>query len=204
MRIRRAVSDDLPALRVLIEMSVRGLQATDYTPPQIEGALASVYGVDSRLIADGTYFAVERAPGETVGPPREGVQGEAREAEQGTGRADGESAIIGCGGWSRWRTLFGGDHFGGREDVVLDPHHDAAKIRAFFVHPAWARRGIGRMILDACERAAREAGYSALEMGATLTGVPFYQAMGYTTVEALEVPLANGASLPIVRMRKRC
>ncbi|MGH9727780.1 MAG: GNAT family N-acetyltransferase [Candidatus Acidiferrales bacterium] len=89
-----------------------------------------------------------------------------------------------------------------REDALLDPARDAAKIRAFFIHPAWARRGIGGMILEACESAANSAGFTRFEMGATLTGVPFYRAKGYAELEHLEVPLADGISFPIVRMSK--
>ncbi len=179
LRLRKAVPDDIPRLKEVIEASVRGLQARDYSPAQIEGALASVYGVDSQLIADGTYFAVEAG-------------------EPGTK----ESAIVACGGWSKRKTLYGGDQFSGREDSLLDPSRDAAKIRAFFVHPDWARRGIGTMILEACEKAAIAAGFTRLEMGATLSGVPFYRAMGYAEVEKQWAPLGNGESLPIVKMAK--
>ena len=111
--------------------------------------------------------------------------------------------IVGCGGWSKRKTLYGGDQWTGREAALLDPQHDAAKIRAFFIHPSWARRGIGTMILEACENAAVAAGFTRFEMGATLTGVLLYQARGYVALENLEVPLANGESLPIVRMEKR-
>lgn len=175
-RLRKAVAEDIPRLRELIEASVRGLQAQDYTPAQIEGALQSVYGVDTRLIADGTYFAVESPD-------------------------DGQ--IIACGGWSKRQTLYGGDQYQGREDSWLDPARDAAKIRAFFVHPGWARRGLGSLILEACESAAVTAGFTRLEMGATLSGVPFYRAKGYAEVENQAAPLANGEMLPIVRMSKR-
>lgn len=173
--IRKARAADVPRLREVIEASVRGLQAQDYTPSQIEGALRSVYGVDTQLIADGTYFAVE-------------------------GSEDGQ--IIACGGWSKRKTLYGGDQYAGREDSLLDPARDAAKIRAFFVHPDWARRGIGTLILNACENAALAAGFTRLEMGATLSGVPFYRARGYTEIEKQSAPLANGEALPIVRMAK--
>lgn len=178
--IRLAVPADTPVLRDLISASVRGLQAGDYTPSQLEGALASVYGVDSQLIADGTYFAVEAADPEGGASP----------------------AIVGCGGWSKRKTLYGGDVWKGREDSLLDPAKDAAKIRAFFVHPAWARRGIGTIVLDACEAAAQAAGFRRLEMGATLTGIPFYKEKGYVEMETLAVPLSNGEALPIVRMGK--
>jgi GNAT superfamily N-acetyltransferase len=178
IRIRLATSTDIPVLRDLIDASVRGLQAQDYTPSQIEGALATVYGVDTQLIADGTYFAAEE-------------------------ESKPDSLIVGCGGWSKRRTLYGGDQWTGREADLLNPQQDAAKIRAFFIHPSWARRGIGTMILEACESAAQAAGFTRFEMGATLTGVALYQARGYTALENLEVPLGNGESLPIVRMEKR-
>ncbi len=172
-RIRPALPEDVGALTALIDASVRQLQAGDYTPAQIEESLRSVYGVDTQLIADGTYFAVES--GET---------------------------IVGCGGWSRRKTLYGGDHFRAREDSLLEPARDAARIRAFFVHPQWARRGIGALLLEACESAAIAAGFTRLEMGATLTGVPFYRAKGYREAEEMSVPMGNGLSLPIVRMWK--
>src|SRR5215472_4055359 len=192
IRTRRAVTSDIPALQSLINASVRGLQARDYTAAQIEGALATVYGVDTQLIADGTYFVAESLPAESVAKdPR------TSEPKQH------EPVIVGCGGWSKRKTLYGADHCAGREDSLLDPNCDAAKIRAFFVHPDWARRGIGTMILEACERAAGSAGFTRLEMGATLTGVPFYRARGYEELEAIEVPLENGVTMPIVRMGKR-
>jgi GNAT superfamily N-acetyltransferase len=172
--LRKAVMGDVSRLRELIEASVRGLQAEDYTPAQIEEALQSVYGVDTQLITDGTYFAVESHDGE----------------------------IIACGGWSKRKTLYGGDQYAAREDSLLDPARDAAKIRAFFVHPRWARRGLGSVLLDACESAAVEAGFTRLEMGATLSGIPFYRAKGYAEIENQFVPLANGEALPIVRMSK--
>jgi len=175
-RVRLALLSDVPSLQPLIAASVRGLQAGDYTPAQLEGALVSVYGVDTRLIEDGTYFAVEE--------------------ENSTAQ------LVGCGGWSRRKTLYGGDQYAGRQDDLLDPATDPAKIRAFFVHPQWARRGIGSLILDACENAAIAAGFRRLEMGATLTGVPFYAARGYVALEAMAVPLGNGESLPIVRMAR--
>lgn len=179
--IRLAVPADVYVLRKLIDASVRGLQAGDYTPMQLEAALKTVYGVDSQLIADGTYFAVECTSEKAV---------------------EAHPSIVGCGGWSRRKTLFGGDVWTGREDTLLDPRMDAAKIRAFFVHPDWARHGIGSLILEACESAAKSTGFSRLEMGATLTGVPFYQARGYCALENLEVPLREGLSLAIVRMGK--
>ncbi|HLV86776.1 MAG TPA: GNAT family N-acetyltransferase [Candidatus Sulfotelmatobacter sp.] len=177
VNIRKGVAGDVPRLREIIEASVRGLQAEDYSPAQLEGALQSVYGVDSQLIADGTYFVVETAGGSAP-------------------------LIVACGGWSQRKTLYGGDQYAGREDSMLDPARDAAKIRAFFVHPEWARRGIGSLILEACENAAVAAGFKRLEMGATLSGVVFYRAKGYAEIEKQSVPLTNGETLPIVRMGK--
>ena len=202
IRVRLAKWDDVPILCALIDASVRGLQAQDYTRAQIEAALKSVYGVDTRLIADGTYFAAE-----ALEPPRsrtattEHAEGEDRSStsDASAGRA---SRIVGCGGWSKRKTLFGGDQWMAREDDLLDPARDAAKIRAFFVHPDWARRGIGTLILDACEAAARSAGFKQLEMGATFSGVPFYCAKGYAALQNVSVPLGQGESLPIVRMAK--
>ena len=176
--IRKATRSDVPRLQKLIETSVRGLQADFYSPAQIEGALQSVYGVDSQLISDGTYFVVEND-------------------------VENDIEIVGCGGWSRRKTLYGGDQYAAREDSLLDPAHDAAKIRAFFVHATWARRGIGSLILETCENAARQAGFTRLEMGATLSGVAFYQSKGYVAIENQQVPLGNGESLFIVRMAKR-
>jgi len=171
--IRLAELEEADALRDLIEASIRGLQSGDYTPAQIEGALGTVLGLDTQLIADGTYFIVE-------------VEGH----------------LAACGGWSRRRTLFGSDHGPGREDAFLDPLTDAAKIRAFFVHPDFARRGIGTRLLEASEQAARDEGFTRFEMGATLTGVPLYLLRGYREVERVEVPLKNGEFLPVVKMVK--
>jgi GNAT superfamily N-acetyltransferase len=177
VQIREAVASDILRLREIIEASVRGLQANDYSPAQIEGALQSVYGVDSQLISDGTYLVAEEVSG-------------------------AHPLIVACGGWSKRKTLYGGDQFAAREDSLLDPSRDAAKIRAFFVHPEYARRGIGSLILEACEEAAAEAGFTRLEMGATLSGVAFYRAKGYVEVENQAVPLTNGETLPIVKMTK--
>jgi GNAT superfamily N-acetyltransferase len=178
IHIRKAIAADVPRLREVIEASVRRLQAGDYSPAQIEGALKSIYGVDSQLIADGTYFVAE------------------------VPELQGQPEVVACGGWSKRKTLYGGDQFAAREDWLLDPSRDAAKIRAFFVHPDWARRGIGGMILKACENAARETGFTRLEMGATLSGVAFYAAKGYAAVENQDAPLANGEVLRIARMAK--
>lgn len=173
-RLRLARESDVPALAALIEISVRTLQAGDYTAVQLDGALGPVFGVDSRLIADGTYFVAETDSGE----------------------------LAGCGGWSKRRTLFGADHAAGREDNLLDPQVDAARIRAFFIHPRWARRGIGTQILAACEQAAAAAGFHRFELGATLTGERLYRVRGYSPLERIDVPLVNGATLPVIRMTK--
>jgi GNAT superfamily N-acetyltransferase len=173
-RLRLATASDVPVLEALIAQSVRLLQAAAYAPAQIEAALGSVFVVDRQLIADGTYFVVERG-----------------------------DAIVGCGGWSRRKTLFDGHHGDtGRDDSPLDPAHDAARIRAFFVHPAHARQGIGSLLLAACERAAFDAGFRQLELVATLTGEPLYRAFAFRAVERYDVTLPNGLPLPVVRMLK--
>lgn len=171
--LRKANTADIPALGKLIEASVRGLQTGDYTPAQIEAALRTAFTVDSQLIEDGTYFVVEQG---------------------------GEMA--GCGGWSQRTTLCGGDHHAVREDALLNPLVDAARIRAIFVHPRWARQGIGSFLLKAAEDAAIAAGFTRLEMGATLTGVPLYMRKGYRVMEEIAVPLEAGLTLPVIRMAK--
>ena len=188
IHLRLAVPEDVPVLRGLIEASVRGLQTQDYTPAQIEGALKTVFGVDSQLIADGTYIVAEAesGPGDRVG----------------AANAPAGLMIVGCGGWSKRKTLYGSDHWTGREDALLDPLRDAAKIRAFFIHPDWARRGVGSMILKACEDAARSAGFTRYEMGATLTGAKLFGAKGYVAVKPISIPLMNGESLPVIHMEK--
>jgi GNAT superfamily N-acetyltransferase len=177
LSLRLATSADIPALHRLIETSVRTLQRNDYTPEQIESALGTVLGLDTQLIADGTYFIAEA-------------------------RAACARILAGCGGWSKRKTLFGSDHAQVREPEFLDPVTEAAKIRAFFIHPDFARRGIGTRILEACESAARAAGFGRFEMGATLTGVPLYLARGYQILHRIEVPLPDGHTLPVVRMYK--
>jgi GNAT superfamily N-acetyltransferase len=175
-RLRLATDDDLAALHSLIEASVRVLQAGDYTPAQMEGALGTVLGVDTQLIRDGSYYVAET----TDRPPR----------------------MAGCGGWSCRKTLFGADRGPNREPELLDPRTDAAKVRAIFVHPDFARRGLGSLILATVEDGAREAGFMRFEMGSTLTGVPLYRLKGYVEVERVAVPLANGETLPVVKMIK--
>src|SRR6266403_1950982 len=175
--LRLATSADIPALHSLIEASVRGLQKNDYTLEQIDGALGTVLGLDTQLVADKTYFVAEA-------------------------KAACARIVVGCGGWSNRKTLFGSDHAPVREPEFLDPATDAAKIRAFFIHPDWARRGLGSKILEACESAARAAGFLRFEMGATLTGVLLYLQRGYQILERIEVSLRNGAAIPIVRLAK--
>jgi GNAT superfamily N-acetyltransferase len=165
MLIRLALPEDIPALEQLIPESVRKLQENYYTPDQIEGALGTVYGVDSQLIADGTYFV-----------------------------AACDDQIVGCGGWSKRKTLYGGDlGKNPTEDQLLDPSCESARMRAFYVHPAWARQGIGSQILQQCEAAALEAGFTSLEMVATLAGEPLYRKFGYATLQPLGIILPNSS-----------
>jgi len=161
-------------------MSVRQLQAEDYTVEQRENALKTVFGVDSQLVADKTYLVVEALPA----------------------AANDSPVIVACGGWSKRKTLYGGDKWHAREDSLLDPRVDAAKIRAFFIHPSWARRGIGTLLLDACESAARAAGFTRFEMGATLTGAKLFGARGYHAVKNIDVPIGPGLTLPVIHMEK--
>lgn len=173
--VRLALEEDIPALEQLIRLSVRGLQHSHYSEVQMEGALGSVFGVDRQLIDDRTYFVVEHGAG-----------------------------LLACGGWSKRKTLFGSDqHHPIRDDAELDPATDAARIRAFFVHPKFARRGLGRAILDACETAIRTAGFKRIELASTLPGETFYRTCGYISGDREDVPLPNGLTLGIVRMTKR-
>jgi len=172
--LRLATLDDAPALEDIIPLSVRILQAAHYTAAQMEAALGQVFGVDRQLIADGTYFVAEH-----------------------------ESVIVGCGGWSRRKSLFGGDAVRAAADAMLDPAIDPARIRAFFIHPDWARRGIGKAILAACETAIIAAGFPNAELVATLAGEPLYLAGGYAVAERYEVPMSGVLTLPVVRMKKR-
>jgi GNAT superfamily N-acetyltransferase len=171
--LRLATSADLPALRVLIPTSVRALSRGYYTPEQTESAIRYVFGADTQLIADRTYF-VAHAGGE----------------------------IAGCGGWSRRRTLFGGDQMKSGPDPLLDPATEPARVRAFFVHPAWARRGIGSQIMEACLGAARGDGFRSLELAATLPGEPLYRVFGFESVERLDTLLPDGVSVPFIRMSR--
>jgi len=179
-KLRLATEDDVPALHALIEASVRELQASHYSPAQMEGALGTVLGVDTLLIADRTYFLAQ--------------------CDEDSG--DGQGVLAGCGGWSKRKTLFGADCGPGREPDLLNPATDAAKVRAIFVHPRFARRGLGSLILATVEDAARAAGFRRFEVGSTLTGVPLYRLKGYVEVERIAVPLWNGETLPVVKMIK--
>jgi GNAT superfamily N-acetyltransferase len=176
--LRLATQADIPTLHTLIESSVRVLQANDYTPAQIEGALGTVLGLDTQLLADQTYYVIEASDDA------------------------GKTVMAAGGGWSKRKTLFGSDHAAVRESELLDPATDAAKIRAFFVHPDWARRGLGTLLLETCENAAKAAGFTRFEMGSTLTGVPLYKLRGYQVIEPIAVPLPNGESLSVIRMAK--
>ena len=171
--IRLATPADVPALRELIPASARALSRGFYTDAETESAIRHVFGPDSRLIADGTYFVAEE-----------------------------DGLVAGCGGWSRRRTLYGGDQTKSGEEALLDPASEPAKIRAFFVHPDFARRGVGSRILEACLAAARAAGFRRVELAATLPGVPFYAARGFVERERLSAPMADGRGLPIVRMER--
>jgi GNAT superfamily N-acetyltransferase len=182
IRLRQATPADVPLLQELLEVSVRRLQAQDYTPIQLETALETLYGIDTQLIADGTYYVAEHSATAEDKPA--------------------SFTMVGCGGWSKRRTLFGGDQYAGRQDELLDPRRDAAKIRAFFVHPDWTRKGIGSLLLEKCESEAKVAGFTKFEMGATLTGVALYRARGYVELSRMDVPLPGGESFSIVHMRK--
>ena len=172
--IRLTTADDVPALRELIPVSARALSVGYYTDRQTESMIRHAIGVDSQLVADGTYYVAE----------------------------DEAGRIVGCGGWSKRQTLYGGDQMKGAADPLLDPATDAARIRAFFVHPDHARRGIGRRIIEACEAAARAAGFARMELGATLPGESLYAAMGYAVTDRFDIALPDGEMLPCAHMAK--
>jgi N-acetylglutamate synthase-like GNAT family acetyltransferase len=174
IQIRLANRRDIPILERLISESVRQLSKGYYSEKQIEAALLEIFGVDTQLIDDGTYFVAESM-----------------------------NQIVGCGGWSKRKTLYGCDQLKEAKDPLLDPESEPARIRAFFVHPSWARRGIATQIMKACERAASEASFKELELAATLPGEPLYRAFGYEVVENMEAPLSDGEKLPVIRMRKQ-
>ena len=152
---------------------MRGLSTEYYTSNQIESAIKYIFGIDTQLIVDETYYIAEK-----------------------------EGVLVGCGGWSKRNTLYGGDQHKDIEDPLLNPATDAARIRAFFVHPGYARQGIGRLIMNVCEDAAKSNGFTTFELGATLPGVPLYEVMGYQAIERIDAPLVDGEVLGIVKMRK--
>lgn len=173
LHTRLATSEDVPGLNRLIGLAVRGLSADYYTPAQIESALRYLFGIDTQLVADGTYYVAE---------------------------ADGQ--LAGCGGWSRRQTLYGGDQHKAATDPLLDPTRDDGRIRAFFVHPAWARRGVGRAIIRVCEAAAGAAGFRSLALAATLPGEPLYRALGYAAGARSFIHFPDGEQLAIIQLHK--
>lgn len=171
LRSRIATLSDLPVLMPLIEAAITELQKGFLTDEQIASSKA-IMGLDTQLIEDGTYLVVE---------------------------SDG--FVAGCGGWSRRATLYGGDHSAGRDAALLDPARDPAKVRAMYTHPAYTRRGVGRLILTRCEQAAAAEGFTTLELMGTLSGRPLYESYGFAVIEELE-DANGGAPVPLVRMRK--
>ena len=182
---RLASLADVPALEELIPLSARTLQLGYYTAAQIEAALGTVFGVDTQLIRDGTYY-VAVAVAVAVAPDP----------------ATAAERIVGCGGWSQRKTLYGGDRGKTGADPLRDPATEPAMIRAFFVHPDFARRGIGRRLKELSEAGARAAGFRSIEIVATLPGEPLYATFGYSAVERFDLTLPDGTPLPVVRLRK--
>jgi GNAT superfamily N-acetyltransferase len=172
--LRPAGTDDVPRMEALIALSGIALSAGFYTPEQAQAVTQYVFGVDTQLLDDGTYFVIERG---------------------------GE--LLACGGWSKRATLFGADRTKTGPDRLLDPATDAGRIRAFFVAPAAARQGLGRMLMEHCQSEAAAAGFQTLELAATMPGVPLYRACGFDLVEPFEIALPGGISVPLARMRKR-
>jgi GNAT superfamily N-acetyltransferase len=172
-QLRLARRDDVPTLERLIERSVEQLGAGWYSAEQIASALRFMFGVDTQLVDDATYYVVEDGGG-----------------------------VVAAGGWSGRRTLFGGDQWKHEADLPLDPATEAARIRAFFVHPGSARRGLGRMLFDRCVADARTAGFRRVELMATLPGEPLYRALGFMEEERAELPLPDGVRIPLVRMSR--
>lgn len=171
--VRKATLADRAAIKQLIIESARSLSRDDYSEEQIEGAIATVFGVDTNLIVDGTYFVADRA-----------------------------GTLIGCGGWSKRKTLFGGDQYATRDAGYLDPNTEAAKIRAFFIHPEHARKGIARAILARCESEAKACGFQALELMSTLPGIKLYEACGYVGDNRVELEVGEGVTIGLLPMRK--
>jgi GNAT superfamily N-acetyltransferase len=171
--LRLAEHRDVAAVQALIDASVRALSIGYYTEAQIDEALVSVFGVDTQLLNDGTYFVIHV-----------------------------DVALAAAGGWSRRETLYGGDQTKRTADPLLDPAHDAARIRAFFVAPQFARRGLARQLYAACEQAAVDEGFRRFQLGATLPGVPLYEALGFVPLNRIDSPMRFGLTLPIVRMER--
>jgi N-acetylglutamate synthase-like GNAT family acetyltransferase len=172
--LRLACLEDFPALEELIPSSARTLLPPYYSASQIEAAIGPIFGVDRQLIADGTFYVAEQ-----------------------------DGVIVGCGGWSKRKSLYGGDAARAAEDGILNPDCDPARIRAFFIHPDWSRRGVGKALLEVCETAIVSAGFLNAELVATLGGEPLYLSCGYREVERCCVTGSGGITLPCVRMRKR-
>jgi GNAT superfamily N-acetyltransferase len=170
---RLATRGDIPQLRKLVETSVRVLSRDHYAPEQTEAALIHMFGVDSQLISDGTYYVITN-----------------------------DTALVAAGGWSGRSTLYGGDQASGRADSALDPATMPARIRAFFVHPDWTRRGLARRIYQECESAAAARGFRAFELVSTLPGEPLYRALGFTRLEPVSIPLPDNLVLPCLRMHR--
>ena len=180
LRHRRALAEDLPALGALMDAAIAELQKPFLSAAEIESSRA-IMGLDTQLVADGTYFVVETGDEENGGT--------------------GGTAIAGCGGWSRRATLYGSDAAGGRDAALLDPATDPARIRAMYTHPRFARRGVGRLILRLCEEAARTEGFRRAELVATMAGEPLYRACGYRAVAPMQDG-RGGAPVPLLRMEK--
>ncbi|HEX2817083.1 MAG TPA: GNAT family N-acetyltransferase [Phenylobacterium sp.] len=168
---RLAGPQDIPALEVVMAAAIAELQRGFLSPAQIE-ASRMIMGLDRQLVSDGTYFIVEA-----------------------------EGRIAGCGGWSRRATLYGGDHTPGRDAAILDPSTDAARVRAMYTHPDFARRGVGRRILELCEAAAGAEGFTRLELMGTMSGRPLYESYGFVAIEEI-LDDRGGAPVPLVRMGK--
>jgi GNAT superfamily N-acetyltransferase len=172
--LRAALAADIPALQALIERSGIGLSVGFYTDEQAAAVTREVFGVDSQLVADGTYFVIED-----------------------------DGVCVACGGWGKRSTQFGGDKTKTEPDRLLDPATEAAKIRAFFVDPGMERRGLGSMLMDHCSAQARAAGFGMLELVSTLPGEPLYLARGFVPIERFDLPLSGGkVPVPVTRMRK--
>lgn len=172
--IERARPAHVKCLNTMIPCSARTLSTGFYTPAQIEGAIKEIFGIDTQLIEDGTYFVARHG-----------------------------ATIVGCGGWSRRRTLYGGDQMKDRQDELLDPEKEPARIRAFFVHPKWGRCGIGSALMQTCEKAALEGGFSTLALVATLPGEQLYKRFGYEVRKRYCHILSSGLKFPLVSMGKK-